>query len=278
MQGGYLGDRQHSGQGAAFRQAGNTKVLVVTVVNAIGSIVDRNGRILRCSHPVDGECSPISAALASHLATLGESKQGQVQPDKHSGPTANTTITVVVTNQVLPFWALQRLAVQVHNSMARAIQPFGTEVDGDTLFAVTTGEVKNDKFGTADLATLASEAAWDAILASAPELPAATPRAAVSRLAATNDAFVGKYEFAPGVVAEVRHAEAGLELSITGQDSMYLPAGQWVALEAVGLDEFELATPRADRVHLDRDAQGRIAGLTINPGPWPVRARRLPRG
>ena len=61
--------------------------------------------------------------------------------------------------------------------MARAIQPFGTEVDGDTLFAVTTGEVKNAKSGTAELGTLASEVAWDAILASAPELPAAsTPR------------------------------------------------------------------------------------------------------
>src|SRR5262249_51659787 len=45
MQGGYF-DRQHSGQGAAFRQAGETKVLVVTVVNAIGSIVDRSGNLL----------------------------------------------------------------------------------------------------------------------------------------------------------------------------------------------------------------------------------------
>ena len=57
MQGGYLGDRQHSGQGAAFRQVGDVKVLVVTVVNAFGSIVDRNGRMLRCSHPVAGECA-----------------------------------------------------------------------------------------------------------------------------------------------------------------------------------------------------------------------------
>ena len=68
MQGGYLGDRQHSGQGAAFRQVGDVKVLVVTVVNAFGSIVDRNGRMLRCSHPVAGECGAIAVALSSHLA------------------------------------------------------------------------------------------------------------------------------------------------------------------------------------------------------------------
>ena len=150
MQGGYLGDRQHSGQGAAFRQVGDIKVLVVTVVNAFGSIVDRNGRMLRCSHPVAGECPAIAEALSSHLAALTQAKLGDADAGKHSGPTANTTITVVVTNQALPYWALQRLAVQVHNSMARAIQPFGTEVDGDTLFAVTTGEVKNAKSGTAE--------------------------------------------------------------------------------------------------------------------------------
>jgi L-aminopeptidase/D-esterase-like protein len=276
MQGGYLGDRQHSGQGAAFRQVGDVKVLVVTVVNAFGSIVDRNGRMLRCAHPVAGECGAIAEALASHLEALNAAKLGDADAGRHSGPTANTTITVVVTNQALPYWALQRLAVQVHNSMARAIQPFGTEVDGDTLFAVTTGELKNAKFGTADLGTLASEAAWDAILASAPELSAAPPRANSTLTAAVSNAYIGRYEFAPGVIAEIRHADAGLEIGVTGQESAYLPVDQWVSLRAVGNDEFELGTPRADRVHLDRDARGRIAGLTINPGSWPVRARRLP--
>jgi len=276
MQGGYLGDRQHSGQGAAFRQVGDVKVLVVTVVNAFGSIVDRNGRMLRCSHPVAGECGAIAEALSSHLAALTEAKLGDADARKHSGPTANTTITVVVTNQALPYWALQRLAVQVHNSMARAIQPFGTEVDGDTLFAVTTGEVKNAKSGTAELGTLASEVAWDAILASAPELSVARPRVDTTLTATLSNAYVGRYEFAPGVIAEVRHAGAGLEIGVTGQDSAYLPVNQWVPLKAVGSDEFELGTPRADRVHLDRDARGSIAGLTINPGSWPVRAWRLP--
>ena len=141
MQGGYLGDRQHSGQGAALRQIGNTKVLVVTVVNALGSITDRSGRLLRCSSPLNGQCEPIAVRLAERLRTAGEKLSDIKLPT--DGPTANTTITVVVTNQILPFSALQRLAIQVHNSMARAIQPFGTRVDGDTLFAITTAEVKN---------------------------------------------------------------------------------------------------------------------------------------
>jgi L-aminopeptidase/D-esterase-like protein len=278
MQGGYLGDRQHSGQGAAFRQLGDIKVLVITVVNALGSIVDRNGRMLRCSHPVAGDCGLIAERLASHLGALAEAKLGDANVGEHSGPTANTTITAVVTNQALPYWALQRLAVQVHNSMARAIQPFGTQFDGDTLFAVTTGEVKNAKLGTADLGTLASETAWDAVLASAPELPVARPPVDVALTSALINVYVGRYELAPGVIAAVRRAGAGLEIGVTGQDSLYLPVDQWVSLKLVGIDEFELGTPRADRVHLDRDARGGIAGLTINPGSWPVRARRLPTG
>jgi hypothetical protein len=36
------------------------------------------------------------------------------------------------------------------------------------------------------------------------------------------------------------------------------------------------ATPAADLLALDRDARGRVTGLTLNPGPWPIRARRLP--
>jgi L-aminopeptidase/D-esterase-like protein len=276
MQGGYLGERQHSGQGAAFRQLGAIKVLVVTVVNALGSIVDRSGRLLRCANPVAGDCGLVAERLSSHLAGLVGAKLGAANVEKHSGPTANTTITVVVTNKALPFWALQRLAVQVHNSMARAIQPFGTEFDGDTLFAVTTGEVTDAEFGTPDLGTLASETAWDAILASAPELSVKRPRVDVSLTSAQMNVYVGRYELAPGVIAEIRRAGAGLEIGATGQDSVYLPMGKWVSLGVVGTDEFELGTPRADRLHLDRDAHGRIAGLTINPGSWPVRARRLP--
>jgi L-aminopeptidase/D-esterase-like protein len=278
MQGGYLGDRQHSGQGAAFRQVGNTKVLVVTVVNALGSIVERNGRLLRCSHPVAGDCGLVADRLSSHLESLTEPKLSDSSVGNHSGLTANTTITVVVTNQALPYWALQRLAVQVHNSMARAIQPFGTEFDGDTLFAVTTGEVKNAKLGTVDLGLLASEAAWDAILASPPELPPARPRVDVAVTPALTDAYVGRYEFAPGVTAEIRRSGTGLEMGVTGQDSQYLPVGQWISLHAAGVDEFELGTARADRVLLERDRRGRITGLTLNPGAWPVKALRLPPG
>jgi len=275
MQGAFLGEIQHSGQGAAFRQSGEIKVLVVTVVNALGSIVDRNGQMLRCAHSVAGVCGPIAERIASHIAALRLAKVANMDAGNHAGPTANTTITVVVTNQLLPHWALQRLAVQVHNSMARAIQPFGTEYDGDTLFAVSTGEIKSATISGPDLGAFASEVAWDAILASAPMLPAAAARSELRLGAAAAETYRGRYEFAPGAIAEVRPAGAGMEIEVAGRASLYIPADKWVSLTPAGKDEFELGTPRADRLRFDRDASARIVGLTINPGLWPIRARRL---
>jgi len=50
--------------------------------------------------------------------------------------------------------------------MARAIQPFHTQHDGDLLFAVSTGEVEEAGLTVQDLALHASEVAWDAVLSS----------------------------------------------------------------------------------------------------------------
>jgi L-aminopeptidase/D-esterase-like protein len=52
--------------------------------------------------------------------------------------------------------------------MGRAIQPFHARFDGDVLFAVTTAEVDNPELDEISLGVLASEVAWDAVLASVP--------------------------------------------------------------------------------------------------------------
>jgi L-aminopeptidase/D-esterase-like protein len=48
--------------------------------------------------------------------------------------------------------------------MARAIQPFHALVDGDVLFTVTTNDVE-EELGSIELGVVASELAWDAVLA-----------------------------------------------------------------------------------------------------------------
>src|SRR5690606_11745480 len=108
------------------------------------------------------------------LAGLPDSRKPGWNPPKEAG--RNTTISLVVVNQTLEPALLQRIAVQVHTSMARGIQPFSTEFDGDVLYAISTGELDDKQPGaltSADLGVIASEVMWDAILSSVPEQPRA---------------------------------------------------------------------------------------------------------
>ena len=260
LQGGYWGDdeRQHSGEGGAFRQAGPTKVAVFTVVNALGAIVDRQGNIVRCAKP---PCGTIADRFARRLTAL-------VPSEPPSTPTHNTTITLVVTNQKLPIWALQRIAIHVHSSMARAIQPFNTTNDGDTLFAVTTNEVENPKVGITDLGVIAAETAWDAILSTVPELDPVDDRPPIKLDAAALDRFAGEYEFAPGARATVRRD--GERLTITATKRSYdLAANQAIDLVPLSATDFRVQGARDDRLTFDSN------GLVINPGHWPVAAKRV---
>jgi L-aminopeptidase/D-esterase-like protein len=139
-----------AGQGAAYRQVGDTKVAVFVAVNALGVIVDRDGRIVRGNlDPATGERRAPAAAL-----------------EEVAGPRpGNTTLTLLVTNQRLDGHGLAQLSRQVHASMGRCIQPFHTTNDGDVLFAVSTRAVQGGPMAEVTrLGIVASELAWDAVL------------------------------------------------------------------------------------------------------------------
>jgi L-aminopeptidase/D-esterase-like protein len=129
-----------AGQGGAYRESGPTKILAFVVVNAYGCIVDRAGKIVRGkpTGPVPGR-APRSA---------------------------NTTLSLVVTNQKLDRLQLQSIGRQVHASMARGIQPFHARWDGDVNYMVSTQDVASAELDEVTLGELASDAMWDAILAS----------------------------------------------------------------------------------------------------------------
>ncbi|MCP4520074.1 MAG: peptidase S58, DmpA, partial [Delftia sp.] len=142
--------REAGGQGGAFFQKGPTKIAVFTVVNSLGAIVDRQGNVVR------GHLNPQTGQRAQASDVLGLS---------HKPASGNTTLTLVVTNQKVAAHALRQLARHVHSSMARAIYPFHTMEDGDILFAATTNQVDNPDLNDFVLSHLASELAWDAVLA-----------------------------------------------------------------------------------------------------------------
>ena len=145
------------GQGAAFRRVTGTdvRVFVLTVVNALGVVVDRGGRVVR-------GCYDAERGVRYHPRDLPISSPAQEPlPD---GPTENTTVTAVVTNKRMSAFALTQMGRQVHASMARAIQPFHTGRDGDVLFALSTETAEEGALDDLTLAEIASELAWDAVL------------------------------------------------------------------------------------------------------------------
>lgn len=148
--------REQSGQGAAFRQVGPTKIAIFTVVNAVGAIVDRQGRVVR------GHLDRETGTRRHAIVDLEQRLTDHERLDEPTG--GHTTLTLLVTNQKLNPRSLRQVGKQVHTSMARAIQPFHTIYDGDVFFSVTTGEVEDSALGEIALGVLAAEMAWDAVL------------------------------------------------------------------------------------------------------------------
>jgi L-aminopeptidase/D-esterase-like protein len=56
-------------------------------------------------------------------------------------PTSNTVIGVVATNAKLTKEHVNKVAQMAHDGLARAISPSHTMFDGDTIFALATGEI-----------------------------------------------------------------------------------------------------------------------------------------
>jgi hypothetical protein len=241
---------------------------VFTVVNAVGTVVNRDGQVVRCQGSNSEECGAVKELLARRLESLEAKAEGQ-----SSGLTRNTTITLVVTNQKLSYWALKRLAMQVHTSMARAIQPFHTQTDGDTLFAASTNAIGNEKLSERDLAVLASETAWDAVLNSVPELDSASERPYVEIDPAAASRVTGQYRFGAGAELAVEASERRVFVTGTGTRTIYgFEPGQRVEIFPVSEFEFRRKSPNSPRLKFDLDPSGAV--LIINPGHWPVRGVR----
>jgi D-aminopeptidase len=64
---------------------------------------------------------------------------GALDPRSKGGVRANTSLVVVATDAILTKAQAKRLAVMAQSGMSRAIYPVHTPLDGDALFAVSTG-------------------------------------------------------------------------------------------------------------------------------------------
>jgi 6-aminohexanoate-oligomer endohydrolase len=270
MQGSYFGLWLHSGQGGAFQQVGPTKVATFAVVNAVGVVVDRDGRICCGNQRIPSGERDIRELLAQVPDRL-QTRSGSIFGVRRAPPSpANTTISVVVTNQKITYAQLQRMATQVHMSMGRAIQPFATANDGDVLFAVTTAEIENPDLHPTDLGVVASETMWSAILRSVPDMTVPPDSGASLPLADLS----GTYAFAPGVELMVDSRQGDLALTARGaRDIFDIQPGATVRAFDRTLNTFKIHHPFLERVRFV-PTPGNSIELILNPGHWQQRGLR----
>ncbi|UIJ45672.1 P1 family peptidase [Sphingomonas cannabina] len=275
MTGSLFGCDAHSGQGGAFRQVGPVKIAAFTVVNAFGAVTDRDGKLVAC-YP--DPAWPKDVKTSQLLTDFSEKRLSGLLASSADKGRKNTTVSLVVTNVKMSPAELQRLAIQVHSSMARGIQPFQTMFDGDVLYAVSTDEVDPGEatlgFGSVDVATLASEAMWDAILASVPPQPAApVPAKRAVAGQAVLEGYAGDYRFSPIAELRVTAREGKLFGEATGKyDIFSIKRGQPVELLPVTATDFTV--PGRYPMLLRFDGNGM---LTVNPGSWQQVAQRTDR-
>jgi L-aminopeptidase/D-esterase-like protein len=265
MQGAFFGWGVHSGQGGAFRQIGNIKLAAFAVVNSSGAITDREGRVVRFRNQRDA--LPRASDLLAHLpqSRLQEGNSPTIRSN-HPG-SQHTTVSVIITNQTFGYAALQRLAVQVHTSMARAIQPFATDADGDTLFALSTQEVSSANLSLRDLNSIAGEVMWDAILASVPEEPLFVAPLSVSVSSADLGRYVGSFCFGPKAVLHIGVSQNRLWAEPT-MDFFDFRSGQAASLEPISQSEFYVDGTYRTRISFVGGDSGAVTSALINPGRW----------
>lgn len=123
-----------SGIGSYAVQVGNLQVGAVVAVNAVGDVYDyENGRKIAGLLAADGK-----TFLDSELAAL---QAIEAQTEKFVG---NTTLGVILTNARLDKAHLCKIAGMAHDGYARAIRPVHTSMDGDSIYAVSLGDVPAD--------------------------------------------------------------------------------------------------------------------------------------
>ncbi len=140
-----------SGIGSYAVQIGELKIGAIVVVNALGDVYD-----WKTGAQVAGMLNEAKDGLRS---TAGYMRQSYaVVRNKFTG---NTTIGVVFTNAAFDKAQLCKIAGMAHDGYARSIHPVHTSADGDSVYAVSVGELAADQ----DLVgVLSAEVVSEAIL------------------------------------------------------------------------------------------------------------------
>jgi L-aminopeptidase/D-esterase-like protein len=127
-----MGNATKSGVGSACVEVVNGLFVgAIVAVNALGDIIDpHTGEIIAGARSEQG--------FADTLQVMRNMLKPPVVPPD------NTVIGVVATNAKLSKEEANKVAQMAHDGLARAIRPAHTMYDGDTIFALSTGELTAD--------------------------------------------------------------------------------------------------------------------------------------
>ena len=139
-----------SGIGSFAVALGDLKLGAVAAVNALGDVFDHRTGCRLAGLLGEDRRTPVSTA-----DTL---LQGVYRASFRPGE--NTTLGVIFTNATFDKASLCKLAGMAQDGLARSIRPVHTDLDGDSVFAVSLGEVKADRVLAG---TLAAEVMSEAI-------------------------------------------------------------------------------------------------------------------
>ncbi len=140
-----------AGIGSYAIELGELKIGAVVVANALGDIFD-----WKTGKQVAGLLSEDKTSLQSSLLEM--KKSIGKKDNKYAG---NTTLAVVITNARFDKSQLCKIAGMAHDGYARSINPIHTSADGDSIYAVSVGDVEADQDLTG---ILAAEVISEAIL------------------------------------------------------------------------------------------------------------------
>jgi L-aminopeptidase/D-esterase-like protein len=136
---GDLSQRMKGGLGTASAKSGNLIVGALVVVNCWGNVHDpETGELL------GGTLDKSGTYIIDSYQELMQRQHSILTSQQKKGITTHTTIGVVATNANLSKPMATRMAMMAHDGYARAIIPSHTAGEGDTIFALATGEVESD--------------------------------------------------------------------------------------------------------------------------------------
>ena len=122
-----------SGIGFYAVRAGEVMVGAVVVVNALGDVFDmETGR--QIAGMLTAEGNGFAESEKALFRTCAERADNLF--------TGNTTIGAVVTNACFDKSRLKKIASMAHNGLARTIRPVHTSADGDSIYALSTGNLR----------------------------------------------------------------------------------------------------------------------------------------